>query len=231
MNHASSTSKSPRWLWHILVTGTVLSIIAIGSAVWLLKSGIADPPRAANLIWTDDEFKWLDQNNPLSIDPNQSYSFTAPHPLSNHAFSLEIVARIEATSNDWITWGIWLPTIDNNWLIIAINASQFVTARRCPPNFDGRLETCQPLIEPTQQIRTVWKSFHHLHPSGQINHIHLDYLPTVWADGLTLRLNDEWMWDIPYNPPDTNLQWGIWVHSGPESSASIHWINAQIWQD
>jgi hypothetical protein len=231
MNHTSPTPNPPRWLWHILVVGTLLGLVAIAMAAWILGKGISNPPRAANLIWTDQQLAWAGAVDPLSIAQDQTRIFTAPETLPNRPFSVEIEGRIENPSDELVTWGIWLETNENDWLIVAISGVQFVTARHCPINFHGHLETCQPLIEPNQQIRTLWKTFHHIRPIGQPNHIHLDYLPTEWADGLTLRLNDEWMWDIPYIPPDSKLQWGIWVQGGPESPSAIYWINAQIWQD
>ncbi len=226
----SQSTDHHRWLWHILVFGTLLSILVVGGTALLLGLGVGNPKRAANLIWIDDQLRWAAGPQPLTIDSDQTLIFTSPELLPLQTFSLEITAKIEEGSDDLVAWGIWIEISNGNWLIIAINGAQFVTARECAAYFLAKLETCPPLLEPNQQIQTVWKTFHHIRPIGQTNHIQLDYLPNQWTHGLTLRLNDEWMWDIPYIPPNTKPQWGIWLQ-GSEKSSKIRWINTKIWQD
>lgn len=227
----SQPAAHHRWLWHIFVFGTVLSILVVSGSALLLGLGVGNPKRTSNLIWIDDQLSWAEGPKPLTIDNDQTLIFTSPELLPLQTFSLEITGKIEEESDDLVAWGIWIETSRHDWLIIAINGAQFVTARLCPTHTSAKLETCQPLLEPNQQIQTVWKTFHHIRPIGQTNHIQLDYLPDQWTHGLTLRLNDEWMWDIPYTAPTTQPQWGIWMRGGSEESSKIRWINTKIWQD
>jgi hypothetical protein len=225
----TSGAQKEIWLWRILIVGTLLSVIGFGIAALMLAHGAADPPRAGALEWSDHAMVWAGGAEWQPLAASQSLIFTSPHPLPGGGFTLDIQATLADASDPMAAWGVWLETGDGSRTIIAINGAQYVTARRCPRQVQVPLETCNPLIEPTQRIQTVWKVFRHIHPRGEPNTLRLDSQPQRWSGGVTLRLNHEWMWDIPYSPPPESPMWGLWARGGPATAAYLRWIQVEIW--
>ncbi|MCI0712450.1 MAG: hypothetical protein L0154_20005 [Chloroflexi bacterium] len=166
----------------------------------VLWQGTANPPREDNIFWQSDD---------LSALPEIS--------TSNH-FTLEVTATLP--DDQLAEWGIWLDNGNQTWTLVAINGGQYVTARICPAFYTGKLHDCDPFTEPNQRILTYWKAFHHIHRGGETNTIRLHRTNAH----LALRLNNEWMWDIPFEATAERLQWGLWTgEQYPE------WEQATIW--
>ncbi len=213
----------------ILIIASILSLVGLGASAWVLSNGAADPPRAPALIWDDMTLTWAGGTASQTI--TRSTAVTSAQALPAKLFSLEAQALLTSASDPLAAWGVWLEDAAGNRLMVAINGAQYVTARVCPKNLPDDLDSCAPLQEPNQHIRTVWKTFHLIHPRGQSNRIRLEYLPEDWTGGLRLRLNSEWMWDLPFHPPSGRVTWGLWGQPGPEAGASIRWTRVQIWAD
>lgn len=206
-------------LWPSLVIATLFSIVGFGFAAWRLT--IADYNQIDIAQWVDTELDWVkDQSRPSQ---NMQF-FEAPHSLNSTGFSVEVFAQLNADSDPSAAWGIWFKNQSGVWLIVAINGAGYVTARECPTQDMPRLDLCAPLTEPTQQILTYWKVFRFIRPRGEMNTVRVDYQ----ADDLqvTLRLNHEWMWDIPYQPTTNTIQWGLWV----QAKSNLQWSKIQGWK-
>ncbi len=177
--------------------------------------------------WADDQLLWAGGNDAQLIPPTDTFFFEAPHPLDGLAFTLEVSARLNENADPFAAWGIALANDNGTWTIIGINGAGYVTARQCSQGIIVRLDTCHPLTEPSQQILTYWKPFRFIHLRGATNTIRLDFSPS--QHHLTLRLNQEWMWDLPYVPADQSVHWGIWVQGGPNVSSRFTWGRGQVW--
>lgn len=217
-----------QWLWRVLVTATLLSMMGFGLAAWILSRGAADPISPDLSLRSDTALIWAGGNDFQSLAADQTLIFTSPELLSLTEFSVNARAMVTSDSDTISAWGIWLQDADGKWLIVAINGAGYVTARLCPAEYHGLLETCDPLQEPSQKIFTFWKTFRFILPSGEINTIHLEYAPQNWQDGLTLRLNAEWMWDIPFQLSDDSVTWGLWARGGSEMASKLRWLEVQF---
>ena len=166
----------------------------------ILWQGAADPPREDEVFW---------QSQDLSTLPEIS---TPDH------FTLEVTATLP--DDQLAEWGIWLDNGNQTWTLVAINGGQYVTARTCPALYTGELRNCEPFTEPNQGIMTYWKAFHHLRPGSEANTIRLHRI----NGHLALRLNNEWMWDIPFATTAECLQWGLWT-----ANQQPEWGQATVW--
>lgn len=210
-----------RWWWRLLPTGTLLLGVGITIGALILANGAADPPPADDSDFIIGDLEWASGTGPHQLDPDGVFIATSPYLLlDDEAFTIEIEAQLGKNSDPMAIWGIWLENADGSWTILAINGAQYVTARRCPARFQEQLADCEPFIEPTQQIKTYWKLFHLINPAGQKNQLRVDYRSPRWPDGLTLWLNREWMWDIPFSPAEP-LQWGLWASGGTQENAVL----------
>jgi hypothetical protein len=178
----------------------VLMCLILLSSLILWK-GAADSPHAKEVFWQSDDLLTL------PAIPAQSH------------FTVEVTATFP--DDQLAEWGIWLDNGNGTWTVVAINGGQYVTARTCPANHTGDLYECVPFTEPNQDILTYWKAFHHIRPGGEANTIRLHRDDAH----LALRLNNEWMWDIPYARSTDQLKWGLW------SGGNQHpqWQQATIW--
>ncbi len=199
--------------------GTLVSVLGFSGGAWILSQGAANPPRASQLIWEDRQMLWASTHE---LSPGETAIMPSPMLIPMGWFSLEVQATLADGSDDLAHWAIWLETAAGDWLIIAISGAQYVTARVCPPDYQRVLVDCPATREPDQQILTYWKPFHHIRPVGQLNIIKLDYLVT---GQLTLHLNGEWMWHIPFDPPAQELQWGVWM----QGQSIMQWKRVKIW--
>lgn len=198
---------SDQWLWRVVVGSTLMSIGLMGGAAWMLSQGLAHPPPPPSIpLWQDTQLDW---GPPTTLAPDTFRASTSPSTVSTSNLLLEAQASIHA--DPLAAWGLWLLTNEGDYLIVGINGAQFVTARHCPTLEPTHLEDCAPTLEPTQQILTHWKTYHHLHPFNQANTVQLVQAGEV----LVLRLNQEWMWDIRYQTPPNGIQWGVWGYGGP----------------
>lgn len=166
----------------------------------VLWQGAADPPREDDIFWQSDD---------LSTVP--------AIPAPDH-FTLEVTATLP--DDQLAEWGIWLDNGNQKWTLVAISGGQYVTARICPAFYSGELHDCVPFTEPNQGIRTYWKAFHHIRPNNRANTIRLHRT----SARLALRLNNEWMWDIPFATTAEPLQWGLWT-----ANQHPDWEQATIW--
>lgn len=199
---------SYQWRWRLVVGGTLMSIGLMGGAAWLLSQGLANPPTPPSIpLWQDTQLDW---GPPTTLAPDTFRASTSPYRLSV-ANLLLLEAQATLQDDPLAAWGLWLLTNKGDYLVVGINGAQFVTARHCPTLELAHLEDCAPTLEPTQQILTHWKTYHHLHPLNQANTVQL----VQAGDVLVLRLNQEWMWDIHYQAPPSDIQWGVWVYGGP----------------
>lgn len=207
---------SEQWLWRLVVGGTLLSLGVIGSGAWLLYQGSANPPTLLiSPHWQDTALEW---GPPTTLLPNTLVTATSPYALTNADTIIEAKAVLH--DDPLAVWGIWLQTDSGDYLVVGINGSQYVTTRRCSTLDSPQIETCPPTTEPTQRILTYWKTYHHLRPLPQANTIQLQHQGTL----LVLRLNQEWMWDIPYSAPANAIEWGLWTRGGPVGG-SIEWVH------
>ena len=172
----------------------------ITAGAFVLWLGAANPPREATVFWQSDDLTSL------------------PEIPSNDNFTLEVTAILP--DEQLAEWGIWLDNGNGIWTLVAINGGQYVTARICPTDYSGELDECMPFTEPNQGILTYWKAFHHIQPGGKANTIRLHYTGVL----LELRLNNEWMWDIPFEALSEHLQWGLWTGDSPPQ-----WEQGIIW--
>lgn len=175
--------------WRLI---SVVLLLMIGISIRLITAGWTDPPHATNLYWQG-----------TNTEEAPDLPFTADT-------TVDITAHFTPDTDQFAEWGLWLENDRHMWIIIAINRQQYVTARVCPINYEGQLLDCPALAEPNQAIHTYWKYFRHIQPDHASNTIRLYY------DGshLQLFLNKEWMWDIPYTPPSSDVQWGVWHRGG-----------------
>ncbi len=216
---------SPRFFW-LLVMAMVTSLIGFGLLAWRLSQRTANPTQEMPLQWADDQLLWAGGNETQIIPPTDTFFFEAPHPLNGPAFTLEVSAQISQTADPLTAWGIALENDNDTWTIIGINGVGYVTARHCSQAAIVRLDTCAPLTEPTQQILTYWKPFRFIHLRGATNAIRLDFVAS--QNHLTLHLNQEWMWDLPYAPTSQALRWGLWIQGGPDLLSGITWDKTQV---
>ncbi|MBI5930299.1 MAG: hypothetical protein HY862_13395 [Chloroflexi bacterium] len=221
-------NPTPRFFW-LLVLGTLASLLGFGLLAWRLSQGVANPPHAGSLQWADEEFLWAGGSGEQLIPANETVFFAAPHPLNYSAFTLEISAQLSQTTDPVAAWGIGLANLDGTWMMIGINGAGYVTARQCPMENIPHLDDCAPLTEPTQHILTYWKPFRFIHLRGAGNTIRVDFSPT--QNRLTLRLNQEWMWDLPYTPTGGAVNWGVWIENGPNLPSGLPWGKTQVWSD
>lgn len=189
-----------------MVGGTCGVIVVIISSAVLLQWGAANPRFAGELVFEAPP-DWLP--NPQNLAGNATRWIDAPRSLPTTTFTLSFQARME----DGV-WGIWLRNPEDEWVIIALQG-EYVTARRCASLFEI-LEDCPTFTEPSQGIPTYWKQFPFIQPAE--NTIRLDYE----NEQLTLRLNQEWMWDLP---TDVTGQWGWWLRG-----TQGEWQDIRIWQ-
>lgn len=216
--------------WNFIIGGIIIVAFGMGIIVQILARGIADPPRPSTLFWQDQSFDWM-QEDPTVTDEATIIFFISPNQIPAKRFTIETTATLTSHNHPLHSWGIWLMDDHQSRLLVGINSAQYVTARRCPMNaVIYSLQQCEPLLEPSQQIRTFWKSFHHIHPHGEANQLRLDYLPPHWSGGLTLWLNQEWMWDLSFVPMVPNVEWGLWIQSySGEIPIDIHWHKITVW--
>lgn len=220
--------KAPRSLaWLIMGgTGLLLSVMALGALA--LANGAGDPPRASRTVLYDPTRDAL-VSGIIALDPNEQL-WEVGLSLPADAFSLEASARLTSDSDPSTAWGVWFEDAEGQRVVIAISAegsSGYVTARRCTAP-ELPLEDCEALIEPNQHIKTHWKQSPFLKPVGSTNLIRLDYLPERWGGGVSLRLNHEWMWDIPLTWGD---EWGLWVRGGRNRESTLEWQSLKLWPD
>lgn len=209
--------------WIALIIATLVSITGFGIAAWQLSQGAADADRIGTLQWTDTRLEWTQ-----ALPPENSQFFEAPSFLNRDGFTLEVSAELDPTADSLDAWGIWFQNQSGGWTVIAINGAGYVTARQCLPQDMRRLDLCDPLTEPTQQILTYWKAFRFIRPAGEMNTMRVDYRQDDLQ--LTLRLNREWMWDIPYQPATNSIQWGLWAQGTTEINDSPRWSKIQVWE-
>lgn len=219
---------SPRFFW-LLVIMTMATLVGFGLLAWRLSQGAANPAYQGSLQWTDDEFLWAGGSDEQIILPADTLFYDAPSLLKNASFTLEVSAQINQAADPFTAWGIALANNNGTWTMIGINGAGYVTARQCLQTMIPPLDSCPPLAEPTQQILTYWKPFRFIHQRGATNTIRLDFLPS--RNQLTLRLNREWMWDLPYVPPDQVILWGVWIQGGPDSLSGFTWDKTRVWSN
>lgn len=219
---------SPRFFW-LLVIGTAVSLVGFGLLAWRLSQGAANPAPQGLLQRADEKFLWTGGNHEQIIPPDETRFFAAPFPLENAAFTLEVSAQTGQSADPLMAWGVALTNDDGTWTMIGINGAGYVTARQCPQTTIPRLDECPPLIEPTQHILTYWKPFRFIHLRGVTNTLRLDFSPT--QNRLTLRLNREWMWDLPYAPTHQDVYWGVWIQGGPDLLSAFTWGKIQVWSN
>ncbi len=101
-----STENVQRSKWHLALTIFLITLVLGILLLILLALGIADPPRAGELVWqTDTTSSWA-----LSHDTGESWRYIAPIPLSEVPFTLEITAINNGVPAS--AWGLWLRTTD-----------------------------------------------------------------------------------------------------------------------
>lgn len=222
--------NSLNWWWRGVLTVFGLSIGVLLGAALLLSLGLANPPQAQNLIWEDQELLWAGgtASSPISSDLRW---FQSPVTLPRQSFTLEVAGTLLADQSSLANWGVWIALDDGKWLIIGVNGFQYVTARYCPAELTIPLHECTPATEPDQGIATVWKFFNRIAPINQENRLQLHYLPEELPERLTLRFAGEWMWNIAFVAPQTNLQWGLWQSSGSDDTPHLQWSSAIIWSE
>lgn len=188
---------------------TTLSLVSIliGGAV-LLSNGLADPPRADHLI--------IDESHNIEAGWNPNSRL-----IQSRIFTLEGVAALGNFAGEW---GIWVQDMDGGRVVAAINGYGFVTARRCAPD-TLNLTDCPTLTEPTQGVATRWIAFPHLQDAPAENRLRLHYPAATAASALELRLNNEWMWDIPLDLGEGAIIWGLWT------SQPSHNVPLRVWTD
>ncbi|MCQ3933194.1 MAG: hypothetical protein DPW16_22320 [Chloroflexi bacterium] len=219
---------SPRF-FRLLVIMTLATLVGFGLSAWRLSQGDANPAHQGSLQWADEEFLWAGGSDEQIILPADTLFYDAPYLLKNAFFTLEVSAQINQAADPFTAWGIALANNNGTWTMIGINGAGYVTARQCPQAMIPHLDSCPPLTEPTQQISTYWKPFRFIRRRGATNTIRLDFSPT--HKQLTLRLNREWMWDLPYRPTDQGVLWGVWIQGGPDSWSSFTWDKTRVWSN
>lgn len=172
-------------------------VVLVSLVLW---QGAANPPREDNVVWQSDDLSML------------------PVIPARDQFTLEVTATLP--DDQLAEWGIWLDNGNGTWTLVAINGGQYVTARTCPEHYTGEMHDCTPFIEPNQGILTYWKAFHHIRVGGKPNTIRLHYAGSL----LELRLNNESMWNIPFESSSDRLRWGLW-----KGDQHPHWQQAIIW--
>ena len=227
MAFLSSYMKSPS-VWPIILGIFALSVISVVGFAIGLATGIANPPQAKHLIWEDTKLLWAD-GTAQQPTQNDIVWHQSPAMLPAGGFSLEVAGTLHHADPHLSTWGIWIAIDSHKWIIIGINDFQMVTARYCTPPLTTPFVACEPAFEPTQGIATVWKSFNRIAPNNEENHIQIHYLPNQKPDRLTLRFGGEWMWDIAFNAPTDNLNWGVWAVNEQNSGGFHQWTSARIW--
>lgn len=143
-----------------------------------------------------------------AANPPHSEALPLNEPIQNSPFTLELSHSLSHPDD---VWGIWLSVAPDERLVVALNGYAYVTARLCPmsiPLSDPLLRACPPLIEPSQGIATDWKSFPHLHKAGQSNSLRLYYPAQNGQSRVELRLNEEWMWNLPFTFDPAPSLWG-----------------------
>lgn len=220
---------SPRFFW-LLVIMTMATLVGFGLLAWRLSRGAANPVYQGSLQWKDEEFLWAGGSDAQIILPAETRFFEASYSLESTPFTLEVSAQINQAADPLTAWGIALANDNGTWTMIGINGAGYVTARQCPQAMIPHLDSCPPLTEPTQQILTYWKPFRFIYQRGATNTIRLDFSPT--HNQLTLHLNREWMWDLPYIPTDQGgVLWGVWIQGGSDSLSSITWDKTRVWSN
>lgn len=199
--------------------GVVAVLLAVLSI--LLLAGVADPPHADQLLMSR---AFLGVATPAVTEIFQVYP--SYYDLPARGFTLEAIAVHQQAS---LAWGLWLKT-DSHFLLVGISTEGshgYVTARLCP-ELSANFEACPTLSEPNQGIQTGWKEAIFLKPSEQ-NEIYLHYEPERGV--LVLRLNREWMWDLPFLAPP-QVEWGRWQRADLDTGINeLNWLLLRVWGD
>lgn len=195
----------------LLFFSPLLLLCILISGAGLLRTGQANPPRADYLGYS------------LLVTPQ-----TTQYPLPSDEFTIDLWATIDSQANLTTPWGIWLEDDSGQWLIVAINGAQYITARLCPSNFTSQLIDCAPL-QATSTI-TYWHHFHHIKPRGTENFLRVNFIKNSKKYDepmLEIWLNNEWVYAVPYTPSLAQQFWGYWdvAYSG------VHWNLAEsyVW--
>ncbi len=206
--------RTPRWLWRLILGGTLLVVGSIILVVLLLLGGAADPPLAGPLRWSDQQMVWAPGN--LAID--QDVWSTAPENLPAGLFTLRLEARLASGSDPSAAWGVWLETMDGGRVIYAISGERMITTRRCEEHALSPLEDC-PAVRPEWR----WFEYNRLFGPGKTNAITLH---REASGQIRLRLNDERM---GVSPVDLSGRWGVWARGGRDGLAVLVWEQAAIY--
>lgn len=204
----------PKYLWRLMLGIGCGLVLLIPLSAIALGLGLADPPQAEQLLYdyraNQDPFNALDLSNPI---------LTFPESIQAESFTIEMSARLHPESDFYAAWGVWLESAENYRLIL-INGTGYVTALSCPA-LEMALDDCA--LPP--DAATQWRYFHFLRPLGEVNQIYLHYDPER-PNLLSLRLNREWMWDVPYTLPPEGLRWGVWRDASAWSFERLRlWTN------
>jgi hypothetical protein len=216
-------------MWRITLSGVgiVAALTLIGAL--LLASGLADPPVAGPVSWSDRAFSWA--NGPeIGLGVGESAWFAAPESASLPAgkFTLSVAASITPDSDPGTAWGIWIETESGDRVVYAISGEGYTTTRLCERGSQGEIE-----IEDCPALRPEWRwmPYPRIQPPGATNTITLHRETT--ADGrseVRLRINREIMGaaEIAWSG-----RWGVWLRGGRAAGASglagaIRWIDAEL---
>ncbi|MBN1565392.1 MAG: hypothetical protein JXA10_16215 [Anaerolineae bacterium] len=129
----------PDWVWWGTLGGVTLIAAITGLGALLLAHGLADPPVAGPVIWSDTKFAWAG-GTAITLDSGTSIWFTAPDAayLPPDRFTLAVSTRITPESDPGTAWGIWLETASGARVIYAISGEGYTTTRQCDATIFGK---------------------------------------------------------------------------------------------
>lgn len=157
-----STENVPHSKWNLGLSIFLITLIAGVFVLILLSLGVADPPRAGELAWqTDTTDDW-----PLLQRTGEWQHHTAPLPLPNAPFTLEITASNNGTPDS--AWGLWLRTTDG---------------------LQTFLVSSEGYMSVSNDDNAHWAQFIHVHITTNKLYLHIQ-----GNQSATFRINDEIAW-------------------------------------
>jgi len=193
-------SRSPRWLWRFAWLSLAAVLVTSTGGALLLGLGAADPARAGPLQWQiTNQPVW---NLPPGVEQNQVSGGTPNYVMPPPPFTLEVTARLSATSDLAAQWAVALQPYPP----MATRAPEVITV-------DGGGN-----YRATASDQRI--SFPHLRSVGQTNLLRVD----VDTNGEeTIRFNDEVAWRGTYRPGLSTVQLKLLGLGGWQLDSRLMW--------
>jgi hypothetical protein len=219
-----TAQPAPLWLWRSAAWAFGAALLGVAGLAAALALGLADPPRAGPLVWSDDFQaglgRWAFDGNPVgSLVPDPGgllAEFSAPGqwaaaltPAPAGDFTLE-AGGAQTAGEIGARYGLVFA-----WRDAADYAAALVNGNGYAEVFSFRAGE-----------RRVWFAFQqwpHILVGGEANRVRVD----VRGPHVTVRVNDERV--VEFDAPPTAGQVGVLAQSAGPGRVLFNWV--RLWAD